>query len=474
MAKQQFGLIGMDVMGQSLALNVESKGFSVAVYNRTGEKTKKFIEERCRGKNIVGTYDLRDFVAALESPRKIMMMVKAGQPVDDFIQALKPLLDKGDILLDGGNSYYKDTIRRCAELEAAGFLYIGTGVSGGEEGALLGPSIMPGGSKEAYRHVGPILEKIAAQSESGPCCAYIGPGGAGHYVKMVHNGIEYGIMQVIAEAYDILFTGLAMKPAKIGEVFAEWNDGELGGYLMEITRDICGVVDEETGKPLVTLILDTAGQKGTGKWTSQDSFDVGYPVTAITGGLEARIISAYKEERVQASNILKGANKRIAPAQRKATLKWLRDALLASMITSYTQGLGLLRAANAEYGFELNFAEIARVWTGGCIIRSKLLGPIREAYRAEPGLVNLCWAPYFAKKMASLEGNWRKAVAAAVGAGIPCLAIGCSLAWYDSYRRAQLPANLIQAQRDYFGAHTYQRTDKEGTFHTDWVRVARR
>jgi len=473
MAAQQFGVIGLAVMGQNLALNVESKGFSVAVFNRTTARTEEFMANRATGKNIVGAKDLKEFVDALERPRRIMLMVKAGQPVDDFIEALKPLLDKGDIVIDGGNSYYKDTIRRCKAMESEGFLYIGTGVSGGEEGALLGPSIMPGGSKAAYDAVGPILEKIAAQTEDGPCCAYIGPHGAGHYVKMVHNGIEYGIMQMIAETYDIMTVGLGMSAAEIHDAFAEWNDGEHGGYLMEISRDICGVVDEETGKPLLDVILDTAGQKGTGKWTSQDSFDVGYPVTAITAGLEARIISAYKSERVAASKVLKGTQKSLG-ADRAEALAWLRDGLLASMIISYTQGMGLLRAADKEYGFGLNFPEIARIWKGGCIIRSELLNPIRQAFLDDAGLSCLACAPYFAEKLAALEANWRRGVASAIASGIPCLALSCALAFYDSYRRERLPANMIQAQRDYFGAHTYQRVDKEGAFHTDWVNVVKR
>ena len=470
--KQQFGLIGMDVMGQSLALNVESKGFSVAVFNRTGEKTKKFIEQRCRGRNVLGTYDLKEFVAALETPRRIMLMVKAGDPVDSFIQMLKPLLEKGDIIIDGGNSYFKDTQRRCDALEQEGFRYIGTGVSGGEEGALLGPSIMPGGSKEAYDHVGPILQKIAAQTEDGPCCAYMGPGGAGHYVKTVHNGIEYGIMQLIAETYDIMSQALKMKPRDQQKIFAKWNDGEHGGYLMEITRDILGVTDEATGKPLVDLIVDTAGQKGTGKWTTQESLDIGYPIPTIDAALEARIISAYKKERVAAAKILKGKKGRFAGDPKKL-VRALGDALLASMITSYAQGMGMLRVASAEYKYDLNLGEIARIWKGGCIIRSKLLTPIRKACVRKPDLINIMLDKYFAERLAKAQANWRFAVGTAVSLGIPCIAMSTSLAYYDSYRRDRLPANMIQAQRDYFGAHTYGRIDKEGAFHTEWSRLAK-
>ncbi len=472
MPKQQFGLIGMDVMGQSLALNVESKGFSVAVFNRTGEKTKKFIDERCQGKNLVGTYDLKEFAAALERPRRIMLMVKAGDPVDSFIQMLKPLLEKGDILIDGGNSYFKDTQRRCDALESEGFLYIGTGVSGGEEGALLGPSIMPGGSKEAYDHVGPILQKIAAQTEDGACCAYMGPGGAGHYVKTVHNGIEYGIMQLIAETYDIMTQALRMKAQDQQKSFAKWNEGEHGGYLMEITRDILGVIDEETGKPLVDLILDTAGQKGTGKWMTQESLDIGYPIPTIDAALEARIVSAYKKERVVTAKALKGKKGRFTGDPKKL-VRALGDALLGSMIMSYTQGMGMLRVASAEYKYNLNLGEIARIWKGGCIIRSKLLTPIRKAYVKKPDLMNMMLDKYFADRLAKLQGNWRFAVATAVSLGIPCLAMGASLSYYDSYRRERLPANMIQAQRDYFGAHTYGRIDKEGVFHTEWTKLAK-
>jgi 6-phosphogluconate dehydrogenase len=470
MSQQHFGLIGMDVMGQSLALNVASKGFSVAVFNRTGEKTKKFIEERCQGKTIVGTYELKDFAAALERPRRILLMVKAGEPVDSFISMLKPLLEKGDVIIDGGNSFYKDTQRRCDDLEKAGLYFIGTGVSGGEYGALVGPSIMPGGARPAYDRVESIFLRIAAKTEDGPCCAYMGPGGAGHYVKMVHNGIEYGIMQLLAETYDFMSQALKMKAPEMKEVFAKWNEGEHGGYLVEITRDVLGVTDEETKKPLVDLILDTAGQKGTGKWTTQDSLDVGYPIPTIDAALEARIVSAYKKERVQAAKVLKGP-RRAFVRDRTGLVAALGDALLGSMITSYAQGMGMLRAASAEYNYSLDLPEIARVWKGGCIIRAKLLNPIRQAYLDKADLVNLMLAPYFAQKLASLQDNWRLAVGTAVRLGIPCLAMGASLAYYDSYRRARLPANLTQAQRDYFGAHTYQRTDKEGTFHTDWLRV---
>ncbi len=466
-AQQDFGVIGMAVMGQNLALNVESKGFTVAVYNRTGARTEEFIAGPAKRKNVVGTYEIPELVAALRRPRRILLMVKAGDPVDAMLEQLELHLEPGDIVIDGGNSYYKDTIRRQGELESMGLRYLGSGISGGEHGALHGPCIMPGGPKDAYDAVEPILTKIAAQTEDGACVAYIGPGGAGHYVKMVHNGIEYGIMACIAETYDIMTRVLDLKAPEVGRVMGRWNQAELGSYLMEITEVCLGYVDKETKKPLVDLILDKAGQKGTGKWTSQDAFDVGVPIPTIDCAVIDRVLSAFKEEREKASDVLPGPAGR-PTVDRDALLEDLRAALYASVITSYAQGMTLLRWASKENGFQLNLAEIARIWKGGCIIRSKLLDPIKQAFADDPDLVNLMVAAPFAGILTEAQVGWRRAVTTAVQAGVPCLALGASLAYFDSYHSARLPANLIQAQRDYFGAHTYERIDKEGSFHTQW------
>jgi len=468
MAKQQFGVIGMAVMGQNLALNVESKGFSVAVYNRTGSKTETFVRERCAGRNILGTYTIEEFVDALEQPRRIMIMVKAGEAVDDFISQLRPRLSAGDVLIDGGNSYYKDTDRRLKDLEKNGILYIGTGVSGGEEGALRGPCIMPGGQPKAYRLVEPIFTMIAAQTEDGPCCAYIGPGGAGHYVKMVHNGIEYGDMQLIAETYDIMRSALKMSAGEIGEVFGKWREGELSSYLMDITEDIFKVHDPETARPLVDLILDKAGQKGTGKWTSQDALDIGVPIPTINAAVEARILSAYKAERVEAAKVVRGPKSEFR-GDRDRFLERLHDALYAAKIISYAQGMALLKAASSECGFDLRLWEIAQIWKGGCIIRARLLDPIKKALKRKPA--NLMLAPTFRRILNRNHRSLRIVVQTAQKFGVPCLAMAASLGYYDSYRKENLPANLTQAQRDYFGAHTYQRTDTEGTFHTEWTKL---
>jgi len=465
--KYQFGLIGLAVMGQNLVLNIERNGFSVAVYNRTAARTEEFMAKRAQGKQIKGCYSLQELVDALERPRKIMLMVKAGQPVDAVIQQLKPLLEKGDLIIDGGNSFYKDTERRAQELAAEGILFIGTGVSGGEEGALWGPAIMPGGQPEAYAMVQPIFEAIAAKAEGEPCVTYIGPRGAGHYVKMVHNGIEYGDMQLIAESYDIMHRALNLSAQELHEIFGEWNEGELQSYLIEITRDIFAKIDEETGQPLVDVILDEAKQKGTGKWTSQDALDLGAPVPTINAAVVSRIISAYKEERVAASKVLTGPPL-VYEGDRDQLIQDVRQALYAAKICSYAQGMALLRAASQEYGYDLKLGEIAKIWRGGCIIRARFLNDITAAFEREPNLNNLLLDPYFKEAFLSRQDALRRVVKTAVTLGIPCLAMSASLNYFDAYRTARLPANLTQAQRDYFGAHTYRRLDKEGVFHTEW------
>jgi 6-phosphogluconate dehydrogenase len=467
-AKQDFGLIGLAVMGQNLVLNIEEKGYSVAVFNRTAARTEEFMAGEAKGKNIQPTYSIEEFVGALAQPRRIMLMVKAGSPVDDNIAQLLPLLAPGDILIDGGNSFFVDTIRRNKELSAKGILYIGTGVSGGEEGARRGPAIMPGGQLEAYKLVEPILTKISAQVEGEPCCTYIGPDGAGHYVKMVHNGIEYGDMQLISEAYYLMKNALGMNAAELHDTFAKWNEGDLDSYLIEITRDIFAKVDEETGQPLVELILDKAGQKGTGKWTSQSALDLGTPAPTIAEAVFARCMSAIKDERVAASQQLKGPEGKYQ-GDKAAFVDAIREALYASKICSYAQGFALMRDAGKEYHWDLKFGEIAKIWRGGCIIRARFLHRITEAFTKNPALANLLLDPYFKQIVEGAQANWRKVVVAATELGIPMPAFSSALSYFDSYRRASLPANLIQAQRDYFGAHTYQRTDKEGTFHTQWM-----
>jgi len=470
MAKQQFGLIGLAVMGQNLVLNVERAGFSVAVFNRTTSRTEDFIAGPALGKNIVGAKTIEEFIDLLEEPRKIMLMVKAGQPVDAFIEKLIPYLEKGDLIIDGGNSFFKDTIRRNRALAERGILYIGTGVSGGEEGALKGPSIMPGGQKEAYDLVEPIFTKIAAQVDDGPCCAYIGPDGAGHYVKMVHNGIEYGDMELISETYDIMKRALGMSPMEMHEVFAQWNKGPLNSYLIEITADILSKTDPDTGAPLIDAILDKAGQKGTGKWTSQSALDLGVPTPTINSAVESRIISAYKDERVEASRIIKGPAKQYKGNKEKF-IKALHNALYASKVCSYAQGMALLRAASEEFNWNLKFSEIARIWKGGCIIRAVFLDKIRKAFSRNPDLKNLLLDKFFKRVVEKGQNNWRMVVKTAVNCGIPVLAMTASLAYFDAYRQERLPANMIQAQRDYFGAHTYKRVDKEGAFHTEWLKI---
>ncbi|MEW5321970.1 NADP-dependent phosphogluconate dehydrogenase [Geobacillus thermoleovorans] len=469
MAKQQIGVIGLAVMGKNLALNIESKGYSVAVYNRSREKTDEFLQE-AKGKNIVGTYSIEEFVNALEKPRKILLMVKAGAPTDATIEQLKPHLEKGDILIDGGNTYFKDTQRRNKELAELGIHFIGTGVSGGEEGALKGPSIMPGGQKEAHELVRPIFEAIAAKVDGEPCTTYIGPDGAGHYVKMVHNGIEYGDMQLIAEAYFLLKHVLGMDANELHEVFADWNKGELNSYLIEITADIFTKIDEETGKPLVDVILDKAGQKGTGKWTSQNALDLGVPLPIITESVFARFISAMKDERVKASKVLSGPAVKPFEGDRAHFIEAVRRALYMSKICSYAQGFAQMKAASEEYNWNLRYGDIAMIFRGGCIIRAQFLQKIKEAYDRDPELPNLLLDPYFQDIVERYQDALREIVAIAAMRGIPTPGFASALSYYDSYRTAVLPANLIQAQRDYFGAHTYERVDKEGIFHTEWLK----
>ncbi|WP_186576350.1 NADP-dependent phosphogluconate dehydrogenase [Aquibacillus kalidii] len=472
MAKQQIGVIGLAVMGKNLALNIESRGNSVSVYNRSYEKTEDFMKNEAAGKNFFGASSIEEFVGSLEKPRKILLMVKAGPATDATIEQLLPHLEKGDILIDGGNTFYRDTIRRNKELEASGIHFIGTGVSGGEEGALKGPSIMPGGQKEAYDLVEPILKSIAAKVGDDACTTYIGPDGAGHYVKMVHNGIEYGDMQLICEAYFIMKNVLGLSTDELHEVFSEWNKGELDSYLIEITADIFTKKDDETGKPMVDLILDTAGQKGTGKWTSQSALDLGVPLPIITESVFARFISAMKDERVKASKILTGPSAEKAPFEgdKDELVEAIRKALYMSKLVSYAQGFAQMRAASEEYNWDLKYGDIAMIFRGGCIIRAQFLQKIKDAYDREPELANLLLDPYFQEIVESYQASLRKVLSIAIERGIPVPGFASALAYYDSYRTETLPANLLQAQRDYFGAHTYQRIDKEGTFHTEWMK----
>jgi len=470
MAQADIGVIGLAVMGENLILNMESKGFTVACYNRTVEKVDAFLAGRAKGKKIIGCHSPEELVRVLKKPRKVMLMVKAGKPVDDFIEQLLPLLDDGDIIIDGGNSNFQDTIRRTAYVESKGKLYIGTGVSGGEEGALRGPSIMPGGSPAAWPHVKPIFQKIAAKTDRGePCCEWVGENGAGHFVKMVHNGIEYGDMQMICETYHLMKSGLGMSNEQMHQVFAQWNEGELNSYLIEITRNILAYKDEE-GNYVLDLILDAAGQKGTGKWTVIAALDSGQPLTLIAEAVFARCLSALKEERAAASKILKGPQGGVA-GNRQQLVDDLRQALYASKIVSYAQGYQLMRATAAEYKWNLNYGGIALMWRGGCIIRSIFLGKIKEAFDRNPNLTNLLLDPFFSDAVQKAQASWRRVVTAAVQMGIPVPAMSAALSFYDGYRCERLPANLLQAQRDYFGAHTYERVDRpRGEFyHTDWT-----
>lgn len=470
MEKADIGLVGLAVMGENLVLNIESKGFTVAVFNRTVAKVDNFINGRAKGKNIIGTHSVEEFVGSIKRPRKIMIMVKAGKPVDAFIDQILPHLADGDILIDGGNSHFPDTIRRTAYVEGKGKLYIGTGVSGGEEGALHGPSLMPGGSPPAWTEVKQIFKAIAAKTKEGePCCEWVGENGAGHFVKMVHNGIEYGDMQLICEVYHIMKELLRMTPDEMHEVFKEWNKGELDSYLIEITRDILAFKDED-GSPLLEKILDTAGQKGTGKWTGIAALDIGIPLTLIGEAVFARCLSAMKEDRVKASQVLSGPAPRFK-GDKKSFIEDLRKALYAAKIISYAQGYTLLNAAAKEYKWNLNYGGIALMWRGGCIIRSIFLGKIKEAFAKNPNLTNLLLDPFFKEKVMASQDAWRRVTATALANGIPIPAFTTALCYFDGFRHERLPANLIQAQRDYFGAHTYERIDKPRGefFHNNWT-----
>jgi len=472
--KCDIGLIGLAVMGENLALNIESRGYSVAVFNRTTSKVDDFINGRAAGKNFVGCHSIEELVENLAAPRKVMLMVKAGPAVDAFIDSIIPLLSPGDVIIDGGNTHFSETERRTEYVESKGLLYIGTGVSGGEEGALKGPSMMPGGSEKAWPLVKPIFQAISAKvgpDGDVPCCDWVGPRGAGHYVKMVHNGIEYGDMQLICEAYWLMKNALGLTNDELYDVFAQWNRGELDSYLIEITRDIFSVKDEETGSDLVDLVMDTAGAKGTGKWMSQLALDLGVPSTLVTEAVYARCLSARRDERLRAGNVLTGPSGAYQ-GDKAEFIEQVRQALYASKICSYAQGYVQMQAAAVEHGWPLQFGPIALLWRGGCIIRAVFLERIKEAFDADPNCENLLLAPYFKEAVDKAQGAWRHVVTTAVELGIPTPAFSAALAYYDGYRSARLPANLLQSQRDYFGAHTYHRVDKpgEGPFHTDWLR----
>jgi 6-phosphogluconate dehydrogenase len=468
MAKQHFGIVGLGVMGENLALNIVSKGFSVVGFDLDGKKVEHFAK-RTEGKDALSVRTVTEFLANLEVPRRILMMVPAGKAVDAVIADLKPYLSPGDLLIDGGNTLFTDTARRIKELEGTGILYVGSGVSGGEEGALKGPAIMPGGNLEAWPLVKPVLQAIAAKAEDGtPCCDWIGGGGAGHFVKMVHNGIEYADMQMICEAYWLMARLLDMSADEMSQVFAEWNQGELSSYLVSITADILAKKDPETGKPVVDIILDTAEQKGTGKWTAQIALDLGTSAPTIADAVFARTMSAIKQERVAASKELSGPAVRFT-GDKKAFIESIRKALFASKICSYAQGFQLLRAADAEHKWELNYGTISSLWRAGCIIRAQFLGQIKTAYERNPKLANLLLDPYFRDVVTGYQSAWREVVSVSVLNGISVPAFMSALAYFDGYRSASLPANLLQGQRDYFGAHTYQRVDKDGKFHTQWI-----
>lgn len=469
MKKADIGMIGLAVMGENLSLNMESKGFTVAVYDRFPEIVDGFMNGRGKGKNFIGAYTVEELAGRLSSPRIVMFMIKAGSPVDETIEKLIPFLEAGDIIIDGGNSNFQDTARRTAYAESKGLLYVGTGVSGGGEGALKGPSMMPGGSPEAWKHVAPIFRRICARADGEPCCDWVGRGGAGHFVKMVHNGIEYGDMQLICEAYQIMRDGLGMSADEMSGVFSRYNEGELDSYLIQITRDILAY--REDGEPVLDRILDTAGQKGTGKWTGIAALNEGVPLTLISEAVFARCLSAEKEERVGASAVLRGPRLRIENADADRTIADIGDALLAAKIVSYAQGFTLLRSAAKTYGWDLNYGAIALMWRGGCIIRSTFLGRIKEAFERDGDLANLMLDPYFRDVIDRAQAGWRRVCALAIQNGIPAPAMTAALAYYDGYRCGRLPANLLQAQRDYFGSHTYERTDRPRGefFHTDWI-----
>jgi 6-phosphogluconate dehydrogenase len=466
----KMGVVGLGVMGASLARNIESKGFPVVGYDLDAAKTRQFLEGPAKGKAVAGADKPESLMEMLERPRRVLMMVPAGKPVDSVIAHLRPHLQDGDILIDGGNSLFTDTDRRSDDLARSGFRFVGAGVSGGEEGALLGPAIMPGGPPEAWDALAPIFRAIAAKAEDGePCVEHMGPRGAGHYVKMVHNGIEYGDMQLIAETYDVLSRGAGLSARELAGVFAEWNEGELRSYLIEITAQIFQRIDQDSGKPLVEVILDEAQQKGTGKWMSQNAFDIGAPIPTVNAAVEARILSSLKTERVEASKVLGRPAAARKPADRAGLIAAARQALYASKITSYAQGLSMLRIASSEYGYGIDPGTVAKIWRAGCIIRASLLGDIREAFARDSGLVNLLLAPAFRDAIAERQAGWRHFIQTAIDLGIPVPATGASLAYYDSYRSDRLPANLTQAQRDFFGAHTYRRIDRDGVFHTEWT-----
>lgn len=469
--KAHIGLIGLGVMGENLALNIERNGYAISIYNRTTAKVDEFVQGRATGKKILGFHDEKSFIESLKHPRKVILLVKAGEAVDTTINKIKPYLEKEDIIIDGGNSHFTDTMRREKELAKEGFYLIGSGVSGGEEGALWGPSLMPGGNRKAYDEIRSIWEAIAAKVNDGPCVTYLGPDGAGHYVKMVHNGIEYGDMQLIAEVYDMLRRGLGLAAKDIQTIFEEWNKGILSSFLIEITAKILTVVDKDSGKPLVDLIVDKAGQKGTGKWTGEIALDLGVPIPTIDAALTSRVLSSMKEERVVASKTLTGPkNTQVAPNEIKHLIQCLHDALYASKVCSYAQGMSLIRAGSSHYNWGIDLAETARIWKGGCIIRAQLLEQIQQAFKRQVDVPNLLVDPEFSTWLVNAQVNWREAVTAATRFGIPVPALSTSLAYFDSYRSANLPQNLTQAQRDFFGAHTYERVDKPelGFVHTDW------
>jgi 6-phosphogluconate dehydrogenase len=470
MAQAKIGLIGLAVMGENLALNIERNGFPIAVWNRNSKKVEELLETRAKGKNFIGAKSVEEFVNSLERPRRIVMLVKAGDAVDWTVAQLKPYLSEGDILIDGGNSWYLDTERRVRELSKEGINFIGSGVSGGEEGALWGPSLMPGGDRNAYEAIRPIWEAIAAKVDDGACVTYIGPEGSGHFVKMVHNGIEYGDMQLIAEAYDMMRRGLGMPAEELGEVFAEWNKGVLSSFLIEITAEIFQYKDPETGKPLVDFIMDKAGQKGTGLWTSKVALDFGVAIPTIESALTARMMSGLKNQRIEAAKVLQGPSEARYTGNKEEFIQAVHDALYASKICSYAQGMALIKTVSDSSGWDLDLGEISRIWKGGCIIRAQFLDKIKQAYRRRTDLPNLLVDADFRDALNEAQARWRKAVTTAMNLGIPCLSMATSLAYYDSYRSANLPQNLTQAQRDFFGAHTYERTDKPevGFVHTEW------